>query len=138
MSLIINDTQYAGTFASYFWLPATFGMDTIQKGAVYIKDGIKKKGTMTAKVTMPNPESAKVLKLKLTYQACTTEHCLFPKHIVLTPGATAEKAAAIGSAEPNESAKSTDDPTKKDAPPAKRAPASSLLRCRRGWRSGCG
>lgn len=46
MSLIINDTQYAGTFASYFWLPATFGMDTIQKGALYVKDGIKKKHTI--------------------------------------------------------------------------------------------
>jgi thiol:disulfide interchange protein DsbD len=102
--------------------PVVQFMDTFSKK---MKDGIKKKGTMTAKVTLPNPESAKVLKLKLTYQACTSEHCLFPKHIVLTPGATAEKTAAIGSAEPNESAKSTDDPTKKDAPPAKRAPASS-------------
>ncbi len=46
MSLVINDTTYAGTFASYFWLPATFGMDTIQKGAVYVQDGIKKKHTI--------------------------------------------------------------------------------------------
>lgn len=44
--LVIQDTTYAGTFASYFWLPATFGMDTIQKGAVYVKDGIKKKHTI--------------------------------------------------------------------------------------------
>jgi hypothetical protein len=54
MSLIINDTQYAGTFASYFWLPATFGMDTIQKGAVYIKDGIKKKHTI-GRIDLSNP-----------------------------------------------------------------------------------
>lgn len=46
MSLIISDTTYAGTFASYFWLPATFGMDTIQKGAVFVKDGIKKAHTI--------------------------------------------------------------------------------------------
>jgi thiol:disulfide interchange protein DsbD len=102
--------------------PVVQFMDTFSKK---MKDGIKKKGTMTAKVTLPNAESAKVLKLKLTYQACTTEHCLFPKHIVLTPGAIAEKAAAIGSVEPNEHAKSNDGPTKKDAPAAKRVPASS-------------
>ena len=46
MSLNINDTTYSGTYASYFWLPATFGMDTIQKGGVYVKDGIKKKHTI--------------------------------------------------------------------------------------------
>jgi hypothetical protein len=46
MSLAINDTSYAGTFASYFWLPATFGMDTIQKGGVYVQDGIKKQHTI--------------------------------------------------------------------------------------------
>lgn len=54
MSLIINDTQYAGTFASYFWLPATFGMDTVQKGAVYVKDGIKKKHTI-GRIDLSNP-----------------------------------------------------------------------------------
>ena len=46
MSLVISDTTYAGTFASYFWLPATFGMDTLQKGAVYVQDGIKKQHTI--------------------------------------------------------------------------------------------
>lgn len=46
MALVINDTQYAGTFASYFWLPATFSMDTIQKGIVHVQDGIKKKHTI--------------------------------------------------------------------------------------------
>lgn len=57
-------------------------MDTFSKK---MKDGIKHSATMTAKVVLPNVESAKSLKLKLTYQACTTEHCLFPKHIVLSP-----------------------------------------------------
>lgn len=46
MALAMNDVTYAGTFASYFWLPATFGMDTIQKGAVYVQDGIKKAYTI--------------------------------------------------------------------------------------------
>jgi hypothetical protein len=46
MSLVINDTAYAGTFASYFWLPATFGMDTIEKGVVHVEDGIKKQHTI--------------------------------------------------------------------------------------------
>jgi len=46
MGLVINDTAYAGTFASYFWLPATFEMDTVQKGIVFVQDGIKKKHTI--------------------------------------------------------------------------------------------
>lgn len=46
MALVINDTTYSGTYASYFWLPATFGMDTIQKGVVYVQDGIKKQHTI--------------------------------------------------------------------------------------------
>lgn len=54
MSLVINDTQYAGTFASYFWLPATFDMDTIQKGIVYVQDGIKKQHTI-GRVDFANP-----------------------------------------------------------------------------------
>lgn len=54
MALVINDTQYAGTFASYFWLPATFGMDTIQKGAAFVQDGIKKQHTI-GRVNVTNP-----------------------------------------------------------------------------------
>lgn len=46
MALNIQDTSYSGTYASYLILPATFGMDTIQKGAVYVQDGIKKKHTI--------------------------------------------------------------------------------------------
>jgi len=54
MALVISDTSYAGTFASYFWLPATFGMDTLQKGGVYVQDGIKKKHTI-GRVDFANP-----------------------------------------------------------------------------------
>ena len=54
MALVINDTTYAGTFASYFWLPATFDMDTIQKGGVYVQDGIKKQHTI-GRVDFANP-----------------------------------------------------------------------------------
>lgn len=56
-------------------------MDTFTKK---MKDGIKKHGTMTATLKLPSPDP-KGLKLKLTYQACTTEHCLFPKNIILEP-----------------------------------------------------
>jgi len=54
MALVINDTQYAGTFASYFWLPATYGMNTVSKGAVHVEDGIKKKHTI-GRVDFSNP-----------------------------------------------------------------------------------
>ena len=56
-------------------------MDTFTKK---MKDGIKKHGTMTATLKLQSPDP-KGLKLKLTYQACTTEHCLFPKSITLEP-----------------------------------------------------
>ncbi len=56
-------------------------MDTFTKK---MKDGIKKHGTMTATLKLQSPDP-KGLKLKLTYQACTTEHCLFPKNITLEP-----------------------------------------------------
>jgi hypothetical protein len=59
MSLVINDTAYAGTFASYFWLPATFGMDTLQKGVAYVQDGIKKTHTI-GRVDFANPLQARV------------------------------------------------------------------------------
>lgn len=71
-------------------------MDTFSKK---MKDGIKKNATMTAKVVMPNAESAKSLKLKLTYQACTTEHCLFPKHIVLAPTVATQNKASVAAQE---------------------------------------
>lgn len=54
MSLQILDTTYAGTFASSFWLPATFGMDTIEKGVVHVQDGIKKKHTI-GRINTLNP-----------------------------------------------------------------------------------
>jgi len=59
MALVISDTAYAGTFASYFWLPATFGMDTLQKGVAYVQDGIKKTHTI-GRVDFANPLQARV------------------------------------------------------------------------------
>jgi len=44
--LIITDTSYAGEFASYFWLPATYALDTVDKGIVHVVDGIKKSHTI--------------------------------------------------------------------------------------------
>jgi hypothetical protein len=58
MALNITDTAYAGTFASYFWLPATFGMDTIRKGAVYVQDGIRKAHTI-GRIDFANPLQAR-------------------------------------------------------------------------------
>lgn len=57
--LVISDTTYAGEFASYFWIPATFGMDTIQKGAVYVQDGIKKQHTI-GRMDFSNPLQTRV------------------------------------------------------------------------------
>lgn len=45
-SLVINDTTYAGTFAPYFILPAIYGIDTVNKGCIFVQDGIKKKTTI--------------------------------------------------------------------------------------------
>lgn len=58
MAMTISDTSYAGTFASYFWLPATFGMDTLQKGVAYVQDGIKKEHTI-GRVDFANPLQAR-------------------------------------------------------------------------------
>lgn len=52
--LVISDTSYSGTYASYFWVPATFGLQTIQKGLVYVQDGIKKKHTID-RINFANP-----------------------------------------------------------------------------------
>lgn len=54
MALQILDTSYAGTFASSFWLPATFNMDTVEKGIVHVEDGIKKKKTI-GRINTLNP-----------------------------------------------------------------------------------
>lgn len=45
-ALVINDTSYAGTVAAYMITRAVVGADTIQKGCIYVQDGIKKKHTI--------------------------------------------------------------------------------------------
>lgn len=45
-ALDIQDTTYAGTVASYMITKAVVGADTIQKGCIYVEDGIKKKRTI--------------------------------------------------------------------------------------------
>jgi hypothetical protein len=45
-ALVINDTSYAGSVASYMITRAVVGADTVQKGCAYVKDGIKKKHTI--------------------------------------------------------------------------------------------
>lgn len=58
-SLVINDQLYAGTFGPYFILPALFGMDTVNKGVVYVKDGIKKQHTI-GRIDFTNPFQPRV------------------------------------------------------------------------------
>ncbi len=57
--------------------------DTISKT---LKDGIKDNSVLEAQIVVPKDFGNGVtpLKLSLTYQACTDEHCLFPKTIALT------------------------------------------------------
>lgn len=45
-ALVINDTNYAGTAASYMLTRAVVGADTIEKGCIYVEDGIKKQKTI--------------------------------------------------------------------------------------------
>lgn len=80
-------------------------MDTFTKK---MKDGIKHNGTLTAKLTLPTPDP-KSVKLKLTYQACTTEHCLFPKNIALDPSVVL-KSASVVEALPSDKIKITRQP----------------------------
>ncbi|WP_315823011.1 hypothetical protein [Paraflavitalea speifideaquila] len=43
-ALNITDTTYAGEAASYMITKAVVGADTIEKGCIYVEDGIKRKG----------------------------------------------------------------------------------------------
>jgi hypothetical protein len=45
-ALVINDTTYAGEAASYMITRAVVGADTIEKGCIYVEDGIKKQKTI--------------------------------------------------------------------------------------------
>ena len=44
--LSIQDTTYSGTVSSYMITRAVVGADTIEKGAIYVEDGIKKQRTI--------------------------------------------------------------------------------------------
>ena len=46
MALTINDTTYAGEAASSFIVKSVIGNEVVQKGLVYVKDGIKKAYTI--------------------------------------------------------------------------------------------
>lgn len=45
-ALNIQDTTYSGTVASYMITRAVVGADTIEKGAIFVEDGIRKKKTI--------------------------------------------------------------------------------------------
>ncbi|MGN7818786.1 hypothetical protein ACTJJB_01580 [Chitinophaga sp. 22536] len=82
MSLVINDTQYAGTFASYFWIPATYGMDSIRKGAVYVQDGIKKQHTI-GRVDFSNPLQPRQAVPQSAGQFTIDGRTLIPQDVML-------------------------------------------------------
>lgn len=56
-------------------------VDTFSKTT---KKGMKGEGTIRAEIQLPQ-QDPKSVKVMLTYQACTTEHCLFPKTVELDP-----------------------------------------------------
>ena len=62
--------------------PTVQFMDTVSKG---LKEGVEKKATLHAVIEVPSGFLAGSYtgKVKLTYQACTTDHCLFPKNVIL-------------------------------------------------------
>ncbi len=74
--LVVEEPPDA-TLEQFKLTPIVQFMDTFSKK---MKDGIKRNGTMTAKLSLKTADP-KSVKLKLTYQACTTEHCLFPKNV---------------------------------------------------------
>ena len=62
--------------------PVVAFMDSVSKK---LKDGIENKAEMRATIEVPKGFKAGDYKARfnLSYQACTTDHCLFPKHILL-------------------------------------------------------
>jgi hypothetical protein len=54
MALELNDTLFAGDVAKYMILPATYGLETVKKGVVFVKDGIVKQHTID-RVDFSNP-----------------------------------------------------------------------------------
>ena len=58
-SLVINDTTYAGNVAPYFVLPAIFGLDSVNKKVLFLKDGIKKQHTIPV-LNFSNPWQPRV------------------------------------------------------------------------------
>lgn len=53
-SLQVNDTTYAGTFGPNYILPALYGMDSINKGVLWVQDGIVKQHTI-GRIDFSNP-----------------------------------------------------------------------------------
>ncbi len=84
--------------------PIIMFMDTVSKKE---KEGIKEKGVLKATIEVPVDMKAGEydVEFAMTYQACTTEHCLFPKTIPVTaklsvPAANAALATAEAPAPP--------------------------------------
>lgn len=78
MAMTISDTSYAGTVEAGFMITkATFGLNTVKKGVVYVKDGIKKTHNI------PNVDITNVLQ---TYGATPTSAGTFVVNkVTITP-----------------------------------------------------
>ena len=113
---LVVEEPAGATLEPYQLTPIVQFMDTFTKK---MKDGIKHTGTMTAKLKLASADP-KSLKLKLTYQACTTEHCLFPKNVALSPTVVLKSAAVA-----TETAPVAPTAAKQDRAPANDAAASA-------------
>lgn len=102
--LVVEEPPGA-TLEPFQLTPVVQFMDTFTKK---MKDGIKHNGVMSAKLKLATPDP-KAVKLKLTYQACTTEHCLFPKNLALSPTVVVTSKAAVGSMSNARTPASNDD-----------------------------
>lgn len=75
--------------------PVVRFMDVVSKTE---KDGIEGRSTLRALMEVPSGFKAgsHVAKIKLTYQACTADHCLFPKSLLFDVPFTVSAATAGG------------------------------------------
>lgn len=80
--LVVSEPEGA-TFGALDISPTVEFMDTISKT---MKLGVAGSGVIKSVLHLPTgiPLGTQKIGIKLTYQACTTEHCLFPQTLALT------------------------------------------------------
>ena len=85
--------------------PTVQFMDTVSKG---MKEGVENKATLHAVIEVPSGFLAGTYKgkVKLTFQACTTDHCLFPKSLILDIPFQVTSGGKLSGLKPSDSAPS--------------------------------